>query len=650
MSNYARHTDSVFGDVLTPVAGYRTKFFESDKDFVNTHKMSHVNKVSSEDSISERESIEPQITTATASVQKSIQTSVSEIQQVNDTEEVVPQPEAEPLQAPKLVDETAPIDLSALHEIDASRHLKSFQDKLSVLKDKYSDLNDLIEIGCKINNAQDPSQTKALTEKLISPSFIDKMTKLTSTQTMISQDYRAGSIAKGIGKKLSETEKIGLKGNVAYIKILKSLIEENKLDGMKVFEALTKERPYSSKPHKEDKVTGYLFTLADRMKSNSELAYSVSELLNSIAHNDPEKKTAIRTKLLASDSYSSNKISGMFGHPYHDFYGRILEKGKEKNLSTAAKVAGAVLKDKDLAPSKEEISKISKKRAEKYNTGFENSTKFINSSQGKDILASLSNGNRIGAELLNQIRESFASPNIQAGILESVTILDEIEKLDRIASEWRSLESEVKVIVDDKWHEEMTKVRKKLQPGILGHILAPDEASAYQEAADKLPMTPPTSVLDSVMSELKSKTPIKDYIKAKALANHPSYDAGSANIAMAVSQLNSRLSNTVETQVNNKVEVVAEKAAKEAASKAADKAAEKAAKEAAEKAARDTADKAAQEAADRAAERGTAVKAAKYAAEKASKEAAEKATKEAAEKAAKEVRRKSSQRAAKEIF
>ena len=75
-----------------------------------------------------------------------------------------------------------------------------------------------------------------------------------------------------------------------------------------------------------------------------------------------------------------------------------------------------------------------------YNTGFENSTKFINSSQGKDILASLSNGNRIGAELLNQIRESFASPNIQAGILESVTILDEIEKLDRIASEWRSLE------------------------------------------------------------------------------------------------------------------------------------------------------------------------------------------------------------------
>ena len=35
----------------------------------------------------------------------------------------------EPLQAPKLVDETAPIDLSALS--DASRHLE-FQDKLSV--------------------------------------------------------------------------------------------------------------------------------------------------------------------------------------------------------------------------------------------------------------------------------------------------------------------------------------------------------------------------------------------------------------------------------------------------------------------------------------------------------------------------------------
>ena len=268
----------------------------------------------------------------------------------NHFEEVAPQSEAESLKKMHLVDETAPIDLSTLYDIDASQHLKSFQDKLGVLKDKYSDLNSLIEIGCKIHNAQEPSQTKALTEELISPSFIYKMTKLTSTQTMVSQDYRARSIAKDLGtKNLSETEQIGLKGNVAYIKILKSLIEENKLDGMKVFEALTKERPYSSKPHKEDKVTGYLFTLADKMKSNSDLAYSVSELLNSIAHNDPEKKTAIRTKLLASDSYSSSKISGMFGRPYHDFYGLILEEGKEKNLSTAAKVAGAVLKDKDLA-------------------------------------------------------------------------------------------------------------------------------------------------------------------------------------------------------------------------------------------------------------------------------------------------------------
>ncbi|EOX4259518.1 hypothetical protein ACPF3R_003371 [Vibrio cholerae] len=636
MSEYARYTDSVFGHVLNPVAGRRTKFFENDKDFVNTHKMSHVNKVLTENATTERETITPQLITETSSVQKAIQTSVLEIQEVNHSEEVLSQSEAEPLQEPQHVEETAPIDLSILYEINTSQHLKSFQDQLGVLKDKYSDLNNLIEIACNIHNAQDPSQTKALTEKLISPSFIDKMTKLISTQTMISQDYRAGSIAKSLcAKNFSESEQIGLKGNIAYIKILKSLIEENKLDGMKVFEALTKERSHSSKPHKEDKVTGYLFTLAERMKRDSNLAYSVSELLSSIVHDDPAKKAVIRTKLLASDSYSSSKISGMFGHPYNDFYGRILENGKEKNLSTSAKIAGAALKEKGLAPSKEEISKISKKRAEKYNTGFENATKFVNTSQGKEILASLSNGNIIGTELLNQIRESFASPNIQAGILESITILDEIEKLDRIASEWRNLESEVKVIVESKWHEEITKVHKKLQPGILGYILAPDQASAYQEAADKLPMTPPSSVLSDVMSELKSKTPVKDYIKAKALANHPSHDIGAAHIAMENSQINKNLSNTVETQVNNKVEAVAEKAAKEAADRAAERIAEKAAKEAAEKAAKEAAEKAAKETAEKAAKE-TAEKAAKETAEKAAKETAEKAAKEAAEKAAKD--------------
>ena len=80
------------------------------------------------------------------------------------------------------------------------------------------------------------------------------MTKLTSTQTMISQDYRAGSIAKAFGaKNFSETEKIGLKGSCCVYQNTQICIEENKLDGMKVFEALTKERPCRSKPHKEDK-------------------------------------------------------------------------------------------------------------------------------------------------------------------------------------------------------------------------------------------------------------------------------------------------------------------------------------------------------------------------------------------------------------
>ncbi|MDN3609280.1 hypothetical protein ACFFUP_07000 [Vibrio ostreicida] len=51
----------------------------------------------------------------------------------------------------------------------------------------------------------------------------------------------------------------------------------------------------------------------------------------------------------------------------------------------------------------------------------------------------------------------------------------------------------------------------------------PTDANVYQEAADKLPMTPPPNALEDVMRELKTIETVRNYVETKALANNPTY-------------------------------------------------------------------------------------------------------------------------------
>ncbi|MCF6776536.1 M91 family zinc metallopeptidase [Thiotrichales bacterium 19X7-9] len=537
------------------------------------------------------------------------------------------------------IDDSLPVDTSFLDSINTSLHLEEFRYKIDYLKFKYSHLNELFSLGCRINNADTLESAKTIARQLISPNFVKKMI----------------SLANGVGvSHIGDTANISVKANALYIRLLKSLIDEGKLEGMEVFEALTMKKHTDRKFHKKNLVDGYLFRVAGILVSDIELSYSIVELLDSISEGDSEKASFIRNTLLAADSYSSSQFQRALGYrTYHDFYGRILYKGKEKHLTDAAKIAGAMLLEKDLMPHEDEIKKISKKRSEKYSLGAAVSAQFIETAEGKRSLNFLnSKGDCTLYEVVNELRGWLLLPDIEVCMKSEYEVLDKLEKKQRIANEWSKMRYEVvEDIVERTWREEMSKVHKKLSPGLLDMFLDLERATILQDQANKLPMDPPRSVIDDVMRELKSQSSVRDYIEKKALAGHPAQSIETQLSDQSYSQLSLMIDHVVDKQVGNRTVIVATQAAEEASSRIAEEQSRKLAEEQSRKLAEEQSKRLAEEQSKRLAEEQSkrlAEEQSKRLAEEQSKRLAEEQSRRLAEEQSRRLAEEQSRRAAQE--
>ncbi|WP_163831977.1 hypothetical protein [Spartinivicinus ruber] len=372
---------------------------------------------------------------------------------------------------------------------EAPNQLGKFEAQRNTLKDSFETLDQLTKQANNLNLNNHPEKSLRAAQKLMSNEFSSKMVNML---------YNPDDT--------KETFHLKLTANRDYVSLLTAAIKEGKINANQALDVLTR----NAREFKENQ-PGYLFRITNFSKNNSpKMANAVADLIIAINDKLPladKELGKVRMALLAENSYRENKTNWQIVRNFfkskqgpRDFYSKLFDDGKTKNLGKGAMIIAEKLRENDLLPYAHEVeSLISSSRLKKFDRASDNAQNYIK--DHKDLVTkSEYNVDDSSNKLASNIKES----NVDGIIKNELNKIDQSEKSTKVENQISRFERELTSQIHEIWDKIIKEKKRKLS----------------SNETEFLNTKIPPSLIDECISKAKNHPDFANLMKSQALYNH----------------------------------------------------------------------------------------------------------------------------------
>ena len=319
----------------------------------------------------------------------------------------------------------------------------------SAINRQFNAMEQLKDISCRYNAADNPSDRRQIAATLLDREFISDMSAILINQ--INDPY--SDVPRDM-----EVDKVKLKACKGYVDLVHSLIDSGDLNAREVFNRLMQPAPDLNTP------TPFLFSLASVAGGNTEeqcrLASAMGSLLDTVTQQTGADLRPRMRMLLLNSQYDKDTHS-----KYTDFYTRLTGDGRFKGV-TGGVVATYKLGRSGLMPTNDEVKAAggSKTRIGKIEAAQQNANTLVRSE------------NRQGGGSLGKFiseNKSLAKPASIAGAIDGYLNPQYLEKIE---SKEKDIFKEAKHNLDIKletprYQKEQEKIQRQMWDEIINDTI-----------------------------------------------------------------------------------------------------------------------------------------------------------------------------------